>query len=72
MFVIKASRKSVEIRGEGPIKHLLLLYSQVTQTVARAVKGFGVPEEQAQALVLSAAEVAFHPDAVKLIKSESI
>ncbi len=71
MFTIKASRESVEISGEGPVKHLLMLYSQVTQSISRVVQRFGISEEQTKVLVLAAAEVAFHPDAVKLIKSES-
>ena len=73
MFEIKASRESVEISGEGTVKALLILYSQVTQSVARAVRQtYDIPEEAAQMLVLSAAEVAFDPDAVKLMKTHFI
>lgn len=72
MFEIKATRESVEIRGEGTVNELLILYSQVTQSVARAVRQiYGTPEELARMLVLSAAEVAFNPDAVKLKKTHS-
>lgn len=72
MFEIKASRESVEISGEGTVKELLMLYSQVTQSVARVVRRiYGTPEEAARLLVLSAAEVAFNPDAVKLKKTHS-
>ena len=72
MFEIKASRESVEISGEGTVKALLILYSQVTQSVARAVRQiYDIPEELARMLVLSAAEVAFDPDAVKLKKTHS-
>ena len=72
MFEIKASRESVEIHGEGTVKELLMLYSQVTQSVARAVRQiYGTPEEAARMLVLSAAEVAFNPDAVKLKETHS-
>ena len=72
MFEIKATRESVEISGEGTVKELLMLYSQVTQSVARAVRRvYGTPEEAARMLVLSAAEVAFHPDALKLKETPS-
>ena len=72
MFEIKASRESVEIHGEGAAKELLMLYSQVTQSVARAVRQiYDIPEELARMLVLSAAEVAFDPDAVKLMETHS-
>ncbi len=72
MFEIKASRESVEIHGEGTVKALLILYSQVTQSVARAVRQiYDIPEELARMLVLSAAEVAFDPDAVKLMETHS-
>lgn len=72
MFEIKASRESVEIHGEGAAKELLMLYSQVTQSVARAVRQLcGTPEEVARLLVLSAAEVAFCPDALKLKETHS-
>ena len=72
MFEIKATRESVEISGEGTVKELLMLYSQVTQSVARAVRRvYGTPEEAARMLVLSAAEVAFHPDALKLKETHS-
>ena len=72
MFEIKASRESVEIHGEGAAKELLMLYSQVTQSVARAVRQIcDTPEEIAQLLVLSAAEIAFRPDAVKLKETHS-
>ncbi len=72
MFEIKASRESVEIRGEGTVNELLILYSQVTQSVARAVRQtYDISEEVARMLVLSAAEVAFDPDAVKLMKTHS-
>jgi len=72
MFEIKASRESIEISGEGTVKELLMLYSQVTQSVARAVRqNCGTPEEVAQLLVLSAAGVAFHPDALKLEETHS-
>lgn len=72
MFEIKASRESVEIHGEGDATELLMLYSQVTQSVARAVRQIcGTPEEVARLLVLSAAEVAFCHDAVKLKETHS-
>ena len=72
MFEIKATRESVEIHGEGDATELLMLYSQVTQSVARAVQQVcDTPEEIAQLLVLSAAGVAFHPDAVKLKETHS-
>ena len=72
MFELKASRESVEIHGEGTVKALLILYSQVTQSVARAVRQtYDIPEEVARMLVLSAAEVALDPDAVKLKKTHS-
>ena len=72
MFEIKASRESVEIHGEGTVKALLILYSQVMQSVARAVRQiYDIPEELARMLVLSAAEVAFDPDAVKLMETHS-
>ena len=72
MFEIKASRESIEISGEGTVKALLILYSQVTQSVARAVRQiYDIPEELARMLVLSAAEVAFDPDAVKLMETHS-
>lgn len=73
MFEIKASRESIEISGEGTVKALLILYSQVTQSVARAVRQtYDIPEEVARMLVLSAAEVAFCPDALKLKETHSI
>ena len=72
MFEIKATRESVEIHGKGAAKELLMLYSQVTQSVARAVRQIcETPEEVARLLVLSAAEVAFCPDAVKLKETHS-
>lgn len=72
MFEIKASRESVEIHGEGAAKELLMLYSQVTQSVARVVHQiYGTPEGAARILVMSAAEIAFHPDAVKLKETHS-
>ncbi|MBR7039112.1 MAG: hypothetical protein IKI21_07675 [Oscillospiraceae bacterium] len=72
MFKIKASRESVEIYGEGAVKELLMLYSQATQSVARVIRRiYGTPEEAARLLVLSAAEVAFHPDALKLKETHS-
>lgn len=71
MFEIKASRESVEIHGEGSTVQLLKLYSQVTQSVARAVRQLcGTPEEVAKHLTLSAAEIAFDPRAVKLKHSD--
>lgn len=72
MFEIKATRESVEIHGEGDATELLMLYSQVTQSVARAVRQIcGTPEGAARILVMSAAEIAFHPDAVKLKEAHS-
>lgn len=72
MFEIKASRESIEIYGEGAAKELLRLYSMVTQSVARAVRRtYDIPEEVARMAVLSAAEVAFNPDAVKLKETHS-
>ena len=70
MFEINASKEAIVIKGEGSTVQLLKLYSQVTQSVARAARHLGVPEEVAKHLTLSAAEIAFNPEAVKLKHSD--